>query len=300
MPRPCAAWWAPQARLLGRSVFHVATPAECGGVPDPYALLETVRRVRAEGGDPRLLLLSVADDPTATVAPPEVVHEAVEAAAGEGLHIVSDETWRDTLHEPRDTVLLSPAEMLPDGVSVIADLAGAFLPQGWPAAVARFPDNAAGASLRSRVLDVLTVLGARVAEPVAAAAAYALGEPAAITERLTAAVRLHACVAGAVHRAVGAAGAVARPRRPAGTCTSTSARSDPPSARAASVTRRTWRTTSPPGSACPRRADTASATTSPPSGSASAPGRSSAPRTRSGRKRSSPPRHWNCRMCSAR
>uniref|UniRef100_A0AAU3I7S6 Aminotransferase class I/II-fold pyridoxal phosphate-dependent enzyme n=1 Tax=Streptomyces sp. NBC_01393 TaxID=2903851 RepID=A0AAU3I7S6_9ACTN len=211
VPRPCAAWWAPQARLLGRSVFHVATPAECGGVPDPYALLETVRRVRAEGGDPRLLLLSVADDPTATVAPPEVVHEAVEAAAGEGLHIVSDETWRDTLHEPRDTVLLSPAEMLPDDVSVIADLAGAFLPQGWPAAVARFPDNAAGASLRSRVLDVLTVLGARVAEPVAAAAAYALGEPAAITERLTAAVRLHACVADAVHRAVGAAGAVVRP-----------------------------------------------------------------------------------------
>ncbi|MEU0432481.1 aminotransferase class I/II-fold pyridoxal phosphate-dependent enzyme [Streptomyces sp. NPDC006290] len=210
-PRPCAAWWAPQARLLGRSVFHVATPAECGGVPDPYALLETVRRVRAEGGDPRLLLLSVADDPTATVAPPEVVHEAVEAAAGEGLHIVSDETWRDTLHRPHDTVLLSPAEMLPDDVTVITDLAGAFLPQGWPAAVARFPDNDAGALLRSRVLDVLTAVGARVAEPVAAAAAYALGEPAAITERLTAAVRLHARVADAAQRAVGTAGAVARP-----------------------------------------------------------------------------------------
>ncbi|MGW3662224.1 aminotransferase class I/II-fold pyridoxal phosphate-dependent enzyme [Streptomyces sp. NPDC005141] len=211
VPRPCAAWWAPQARLLGRSVFHVATPAECGGVPDPYALLETVRRVRAEGGDPRLLLLSVADDPTATVAPPEVVHETVEAAAGEGLHIVSDETWRDTLHRPYDTVLLSPAEMLPDDVTVITDLAGPFLPQGWPAAVARFPDNESGALLRSRVLDVLTVLGARVAEPVAAAAAYALGEPAAITGRLTAAVLLHASVAGAAHRAVTGSGAVARP-----------------------------------------------------------------------------------------
>ncbi|MCX4987501.1 MULTISPECIES: aminotransferase class I/II-fold pyridoxal phosphate-dependent enzyme [unclassified Streptomyces] len=211
VPRPCAAWWAPQARLLGRSVFHVATPAECGGVPDPYALLETVRRVRAEGGDPRLLLLSVADDPTATVAPPEVVHETVEAAAGEGLHIVSDETWRDTLHRPHDTVLLSPAEMLPDDVTVITDLAGPFLPQGWPAAVARFPGNESGALLRSRVLDVLTVLGARVAEPVAAAAAYALGEPAGITGRLTAAVRLHARVAEAAHRAVTGSGAVARP-----------------------------------------------------------------------------------------
>ncbi|WP_406175333.1 aminotransferase class I/II-fold pyridoxal phosphate-dependent enzyme [Streptomyces sp. NBC_00996] len=211
VPRPCAAWWAPQVRLLGRSVFHVATPAECGGLPDPYALLETVRRVRAEGGEPRLLVLSVADDPTATVAPPEVVHETVEAALGEGLHIVSDESWRDTLHQPHDTVLLSPAEMLPDEVTVLTDLAGAFLPQGWPAAVARFPDTESGIGLRARVLDVLTVLGARVAEPVAAAAAYALDEPAAITERLTAAVHLHARVAAAAHHAVVGAGAVARP-----------------------------------------------------------------------------------------
>ncbi|MEU6940514.1 pyridoxal phosphate-dependent aminotransferase, partial [Streptomyces rubiginosohelvolus] len=49
MPRPCPATWMPQARLLGRPAYQVPTPAECGGVPDPYALLETVRRVRAEG-----------------------------------------------------------------------------------------------------------------------------------------------------------------------------------------------------------------------------------------------------------
>ncbi|QYX76368.1 aminotransferase class I/II-fold pyridoxal phosphate-dependent enzyme [Streptomyces akebiae] len=213
LPRPCAAWWEPQARALGRSVFHVATPAECGGVPDPYALLETVRRIRAEGGDPRLLVLCVADDPTATVAPPELVHEAMEAALGEGLQLVSDETWRDTVHDPHDTVLLSPAEMLPDRVTVVSDLAGAFLPAGWPAAVARFPANENGAGLRDRVLDVLTALGARVATPVAAAAAHALDEPEPVTERLAAAVRLHARLADAAHRAVVAAGALALPPR---------------------------------------------------------------------------------------
>ncbi|NEA03408.1 pyridoxal phosphate-dependent aminotransferase, partial [Streptomyces sp. SID10116] len=26
LPRPCAAWWAPQARLLGRDAYHVPTP----------------------------------------------------------------------------------------------------------------------------------------------------------------------------------------------------------------------------------------------------------------------------------
>ncbi|MEU3984356.1 aminotransferase class I/II-fold pyridoxal phosphate-dependent enzyme [Streptomyces sp. NPDC026672] len=213
VPRPCAAWWAPYARLLGRPVFHVATPPESGGVPDPYALLETVRRVRAEGGDPRLLVLSVADDPTATVAPPEALHETVEAAQGEGMHLVSDETWRDTLHAPHDTVLLSPAEMLPDRVTVVTDLAGALLPPGWPAAVARFPEGPEGGSLHARVLDVLTALDATVAAPVAAAAAHALGEPGPVADRRAAVVRLHARLAAAVHAAAVAAGALARPPR---------------------------------------------------------------------------------------
>ncbi|MEG8278193.1 aminotransferase class I/II-fold pyridoxal phosphate-dependent enzyme [Streptomyces sp. AHA2] len=213
VPRPCAAWWAPYARLLGRPAFHVPTPPESGGVPDPYALLETVRRVRAEGGDPRLLVLSVADDPTAGVAPPELLHETVEAARSEGLHLVSDETWRDTLHDPHGTVLLSPAEMLPDRVTVVSDLAGALLPPGWPAAVARFPAGEGGEGLKARVLDVLTALDARVAAPVASAAAYALSEPGPVTERVAASVRLHARLAAAAHSAVVAAGALARPPR---------------------------------------------------------------------------------------
>ncbi|MEV0238948.1 aminotransferase class I/II-fold pyridoxal phosphate-dependent enzyme [Streptomyces sp. NPDC050674] len=213
VPRPCAAWWAPYARLLGRPAFQVPTPPESGGVPDPYALLETVRRVRAEGGDPRLLVLSVADDPTATVAPPELLHETVEAAQGEGLHLVSDETWRDTVHDPHDTVLLSPAEMVPDRVTVVTDLAGALLPPGWPAAVARFPAGEEGDGLHARVLDVLTALDARVAAPVATAAAYALGEPEPVRERVAGAVRLHALLAAEAHSAVVAAGALARPPR---------------------------------------------------------------------------------------
>ncbi|GAA2438429.1 aminotransferase class I/II-fold pyridoxal phosphate-dependent enzyme [Streptomyces mauvecolor] len=210
MPRPCPAWWTPQARLLGRPAYHVPTPAECGGVPDPYALLETVRRVRAEGGRPRLLLLCVADDPTATVAPPETVREACEAAVGEGLHIVSDETWRDTVHRPHETVPISPAEMCPGEVTVLADLGGAFTPPGWPAAVARFPDTAADVPRRARCLDILAALGAAVAAPIAAAAALALTEPAPVVERTRRAAALHARVAAAAHHAVLDAGAMAR------------------------------------------------------------------------------------------
>ncbi|MDQ0939705.1 aminotransferase class I/II-fold pyridoxal phosphate-dependent enzyme [Streptomyces sp. V1I1] len=211
MPRPCPAWWTPQARLLGRPAYHVPTPAECGGVPDPYALLETVRRVRAEGGRPRLLLLSVADDPTATVAPPETVREACEAAVGEGLHIISDETWRDTIHQPHETVLVSPAEMCPGDVTVISDLAGGLTPDSWPVAIARFPPTEEGAVRRARTLDILTALGAVVAEPIAAAAAHALDEPGPVTDRAEQAAALHARVAAAAHHAVLVSGALARP-----------------------------------------------------------------------------------------
>ncbi|WMX44218.1 aminotransferase class I/II-fold pyridoxal phosphate-dependent enzyme [Streptomyces roseicoloratus] len=216
LPRPCPAWWTPQARLIGRPAYHVPTPAECGGVPDPFALLETVRRVRSEGGSPRLLLLSVADDPTATVAPPELVREACEAAVAEGLHIISDETWRDTLHRPQDTVLLSPAEMCPDDVTVLTDLAGALAPAAWPCAVARFPPSAPSradryADHRARALDVLTALGALVPGPLAPAAAHALDEPEDVTVRARRTAALHGRVATAVHHAVLAAGALARP-----------------------------------------------------------------------------------------
>ncbi|MEU8520801.1 aminotransferase class I/II-fold pyridoxal phosphate-dependent enzyme [Streptomyces sp. NBC_01216] len=218
LPRPCPTWWTPQARLLGRPAYHVPTPAECGGVPDPYALLETVRRVRAEGGRPRLLLLSVADDPTATVPPPELVREACEAAVAEGLHIISDETWRDTLHRPRDTVILSPAEMCPDDVTVLYDLGAALTPAAWPCAVARFPPTDPSRAdrytdRRARTLDALTALGAVVAGPLGPAAAYALDEPEDVAVRVAAAGALHGRVAAAAHRVVLGAGALARPPR---------------------------------------------------------------------------------------
>ncbi|MCX5611216.1 aminotransferase class I/II-fold pyridoxal phosphate-dependent enzyme [Streptomyces sp. NBC_00047] len=211
LPRPCPAWWTPQVRLLGRRAYHVPTPAECGGIPDPYALLETVRRVRAEGGDPRVLLLSVADDPTATVPPPEILREACEAAESAGLFVVSDESWRDTVHRPHDTLVLSPAEMLPDRAAVLVDLSGALLPAGWPAAVVRFPDTPRGTWLRARTLDVLTATGAFVAGPVAGAAAHALDEPDRVAARAYAAAALHGAVAAAAHRELLAVGALARP-----------------------------------------------------------------------------------------
>jgi aspartate aminotransferase len=210
LARPAAAWQIPVARLPGRRVHTVPAPPEGGGVPDPFALLETVRRSRAAGADPRLLVLSAADDPSGTVGAPELLHETCEAATEAGLLIVSDETYSDTLHH-HDTVLLSPAEMLPDHTVVLTDLGATLVPPTVPAAVARFPCTAHGTAWRDRAAAVLASLRAVLTGPVAAATAYALTEPSEVTDRAAAANRLHARVAAAAYRAITDAGALCRP-----------------------------------------------------------------------------------------
>ncbi len=198
LPRPAAPWYAPAAGLLGRRAHFVPTPAECGGVPDPVALLETVRRADGRRARPMLLVLSVADDPTGTVAPPELLHEVCEVAEGADLLVLCDETFRDLPHDP-SAVLLSPAEIVPDRTVVLADLASGALPAGWPAAIARFPGSGPAARPLSAVREALAAQRALLAGPFAGAAALALSEPPGLRERAKAANRLHAAVAGAVH-----------------------------------------------------------------------------------------------------
>ncbi|MFP8886225.1 hypothetical protein [Streptomyces mangrovi] len=249
LPRPGPAWHADQTRLLGRPLHPVPVPAECGGVPDPFALLEAVGRARAAGGDPRVLLLSVADGLTGTAAPPELLHEVCEAAVQEDLLIISDESWRDTSHDPHGTVIVSPAEILhrsarlagagthadalheharashglPGGadeggdhdcVVVLVDLGAdpeyAFGP-GTPVGVARLPATARGRELGERTRAVLAALHARPRDRDATAAAEALGEAEPLREHRAAGNRAHAARAAALHRILARAGAVCRP-----------------------------------------------------------------------------------------
>ncbi|WP_431964350.1 aminotransferase class I/II-fold pyridoxal phosphate-dependent enzyme [Actinacidiphila sp. bgisy160] len=211
LARPAAAWQAPLVRTLGRRVTAVQTPAVGGGAPDPFALLEAVRRARTEGADPRVLLMSAADDPSGTVTPPELLHETCEAAEQCGLLLVSDETYADTVHQPHETVLLTPAEMLPGRTIVVTDLCAALAPPSWPVAVARFPAGEEGARLRDAVADRCAGLRAVLPEPVAATAAHALAEDGAVRAHLAAATRLHAALGAAAHQVVTRAGALCRP-----------------------------------------------------------------------------------------
>ncbi|OEV10645.1 aminotransferase class I/II-fold pyridoxal phosphate-dependent enzyme, partial [Streptomyces nanshensis] len=217
-PRPAESWYGHAARLLGRPLTTVAVPAECGGVPDPVALRETVRRERAEGREPRVLVLSVADDCTGTAVPPELLHEVIEAAGDERLLIVSDETWRETPHTPHSTVIVSPAEMIQggresDAVVVLADLARTLLPNGPAAGIARFPDSGRGRGLADAVREVLAVLRTGLSPREDSAAADALTEPEPLRTRRATAASAYGALLGGLHHVVTEAGALCRPPR---------------------------------------------------------------------------------------
>ncbi|MDX3237606.1 aminotransferase class I/II-fold pyridoxal phosphate-dependent enzyme [Streptomyces sp. ME03-5709C] len=211
LTRPAAAWQMPLARMGSRRTTTVRTPAAGGGAPDPVALLETVARARAAGADPRVLLMSAADDPSGTVTPPELLHEVCEAAERCGLLLVSDETYADTVHRPHETVLLTPAETLPGRTVVVTDLCAALVPPSWPVAVARFPATAHGAHLRNAVAEHCAGLRAVLPGPVAAATAHALGETDEVRAFVAAATCLHAALGAAVHQALTRTGALIRP-----------------------------------------------------------------------------------------
>lgn len=194
----------------------VPVPVECGGVPDPVALRETVLRAREEGEEPRVLVLSVADDCTGTAVPPELLHEVCQAASDEELLVVSDESWRDTSHAPHDTVVVSPAEILKDGpgsdaVVVLTGLGDALLPSGPQAGIARFPDSARGRGLAGDVRSVLAALCAEVHAPADGIIADTLTEPEVMRSRRATTSRAYGALLGALHDAFTDVGALCRP-----------------------------------------------------------------------------------------
>ncbi|WP_405782634.1 pyridoxal phosphate-dependent aminotransferase [Streptomyces sp. NBC_00859] len=211
LPQPAWNTYAPQAAYAGKQVFGVPIPQGHGGVPEPGALREAVRRARQAGGDPRLLVLTLPDNPTGTLAPPSAVREICAVARAEDLLIVSDEIYRDIVHDPSATPFLSPAEVAPERTVVTTGLSKTLGIGGWRIGAARFPAGDAGDVLRHAVVAAASELWSTLAGPMQQVAEYAFAEPPAIVSRVRASARLHGAVARAVHRIAVEAGAECRP-----------------------------------------------------------------------------------------
>ncbi len=181
-----------------------AVPGE-GGICDAAALDAAVRASRAAGRPIGAVLVTMPDNPTGRLASPDAVRALCAAAERNDLVIISDEIYRDLVHDPR-TPFLSPAVVAPDRTVVTSALSKNLAVGGWRIGVARMPDGPAGAVLRARLLGIASEIWSAPAGPVQQAAAVALDEPPELAERVSRSRTLHAAVCQAAARLCSDAG----------------------------------------------------------------------------------------------
>jgi aspartate/methionine/tyrosine aminotransferase len=210
IPRPSWVSYAAHARLLGIRAHPVAVPAGEGGICDPAALDAAIDAAAAAGRPIRSTIVTLPDNPTGRVPAPGTVRAVCEVAEARGLIIISDEIYRDLIHDPAAPVL-SPAEVAPQRTVVTTGLSKSLALGGWRIGVARMPDDPLGARLRRALLGAASEIWSAPAAPVQHAAALALSEPAEIRERISRSRTLHATVAGAVANVCADAGLLVPP-----------------------------------------------------------------------------------------
>jgi aspartate aminotransferase len=201
--RPSWVSYAAQAAMSGRTAHFV--PGS-GGVPDADQLARAVTAARAAGNPVRSVIVTLPDNPTGLLAPAAAVRDLCSVAEAHDLVIVSDEIYRDLVHDP-DAPFTSPAVMSPERTVVTAGLSKNLALGGWRLGVARMPAGGFGRELRDRLLGIGSEIWSAPAGPVQQAAALAFSEPPEVAARVALSRRLHGSVARAVARRFAAAGA---------------------------------------------------------------------------------------------
>lgn len=209
LPRPAWVTYGPQASLLGRRVMSVPIPANVGGVPDPDLLAAAIAAARAEGANPRILILTSPDNPTGTTADPATIHRLANVAEQEDLVIISDEIYRDVIFDPA-VRYLSPAELADHRTVVVTGLSKSLALGGWRIGAARFSPTSYGRLIRRRVVGAASQIWSNAPGPMQPVAEYAFSEPADLIAHREQSTRLHGAVALAAHRAFQTAGAQVR------------------------------------------------------------------------------------------
>jgi aspartate aminotransferase len=197
VPRPSWVSYAAQAALIGAKTYFVPALAGQGGICDPDALDAAIRSSRAGGRRIGAVLVTLPDNPTGRLATPSAVRELCAVAERHDLIVISDEIYRDLVHDPSAPVL-SPAQVAPGRTVVTTALSKSLSVGGWRIGVARMPDGPLGVVLRERLLGIASEIWSAASAPVQDAAAVALDEPAELAERVACSRSLHAVVCQAV------------------------------------------------------------------------------------------------------
>jgi aspartate aminotransferase len=205
VPRPSWVSYAAQVSLAGAHAHFVPAADGEGGICDPEALAAAVTAARAAGRRIRSVVVTLPDNPTGRVPRPATVRAFCAVAAEHDLIIISDEIYRDLVHDPA-TPVLSPASVAPDRTVVTTALSKSLALGGWRIGVARLPEGPLGGWLRGQLIGIGSEIWSAPAAPIQQAAAVAFGEPRELSQRIAASRSLHAAVSRAVAGVCAAAG----------------------------------------------------------------------------------------------
>src|ERR1035438_810700 len=107
VPQPSWVSYAAQASMLGVQPHFVPVPPGEGGVCDADGLATALTAARQAGRRIGAVVLTLPDNPTGRLARPASVHALCRVAAQHDLIIISDEIYRDLVHDP-DQAFASP------------------------------------------------------------------------------------------------------------------------------------------------------------------------------------------------
>jgi aspartate aminotransferase len=204
---PCPSWvsYAAQARMIGAAPRFVPAVAGQGGICDPDALDRAVTAAAAAGRPIRSVVTTLPDNPTGRLASPDAVRALCAVAERHDLIIISDEIYRDLVHDDAGP-FLSPAQAAPARTVVTTALSKSLALGGWRIGTARLPEGPLGAAITDRLRGVGSEIWSAPAVPVQQAAAAGFREPPEIEKRIADSRSLHATVVRAVAGQCAAAG----------------------------------------------------------------------------------------------
>jgi aspartate aminotransferase len=205
VPQPSWVSYAAQASMIGVRTHFVPAPPGQGGVCDPKGLARAVEAARRDGRRIGSVVITLPDNPTGRLARPGTMRELCDVAAAHDLIIISDEIYRDLVHDP-GAPFPSPTAFAPERTVVTTSLSKSLALGGWRIGVARLPDSPAGHGLRDRLLGIGSEIWSAASAPIQQAAALAFTEPPDLTERIARSRSLHSIVAHAVASRFAAAG----------------------------------------------------------------------------------------------
>lgn len=209
LPRPSWVSYAAQAALAGKRVWSAPIAADgAGGVPDPDALEDTLTEAARQGGEPGVLVLTLPDNPTGTVASADVVERVSQIAQAHRLNVVSDEIYRDLAHAPDE--FRSPAEFIPEITYVTNGLSKNMALGGWRIGLVRLPAGEGGRATGAALLALASEVWSSAPSPMQHVAAHVLSEPPHVVEHVGRGRRLHRAVTMALHDSLLAAGVSCR------------------------------------------------------------------------------------------